>query len=55
MFEAVPAGQVKQEVDTGQKLPLLFAASDDAIVSPKESVTLQEFSSGYEPAVACPK
>ena len=55
-FEAVPAAQLKQEVETGQNSSLLFAASAATNVTPEEeSVTLHEFSSGKEPAVACPK
>jgi hypothetical protein len=45
-FDTLPAGQLKQVTDWGQKYALLAFAAADAKVVPVEFVTLHEFSSG---------
>ena len=55
LFDTLPAAQLKQELDTGQKLLLAEAPAADTNVVPTESFTFQVFSAGMVPAVACPK
>ena len=54
LFDAFPAGQLKQEFDWGQKFALLASAAADAKVVPTEFTTFHEFSVLYDPGVACP-
>ena len=44
LFDTLPAAQLTQELDTGQKLLLAEAPAADANVVPAESLTFQEFS-----------
>ena len=44
LFDTLPAAQLKQELDTGQKLLLAVAPAADANVVPAEFFTFQVFS-----------